>query len=84
MDKKIKIETLTFDKLRQLRWISLPKGMNKIINVNTYYRVINNKNKNKPQKRTILKICWALWISEKTFDILLKNQRENELEKNTW
>lgn len=70
----IELEDLTIDEMRQLRKIRLPTDMNKIINSNTYYRIIRKNFKHHPQKRSLEKLRVGLGVSEEIFDRQLENQ----------
>lgn len=71
---EINIEKLTLDQYRKLKWIKLPDDIEKIITINTYYRIIKWTNKNWPQDRSIEKLRKWFKLDKKTFDILLENQ----------
>lgn len=71
---KIDVNKLTLDQYRKLIWVKLPDDVEKIINVNTYYRIIKWTNKNWAQDRSLEKLRKWLDLDKKTFDILLKNQ----------
>lgn len=70
----LQLEDLTIDEMRQLRKIRLPTDMNKIINSNTYYRIISKNFKHHPQERSLEKLRAGLGVSEEVFKKQLENQ----------
>lgn len=81
MDDNIKTKSLTLDQFRKLRWFKLPDDIKRIININTYYRILKWTNKNWPQDRSLEKLRKWLGIDKTLFDCLLKNQLEEEEKK---
>lgn len=77
----IDVRKLTLDQYRKLKNIKLPQGIEKIITINTYYRIIKNTNKNWPHDQSIQKLRKGLWLDQELFDILLKNQIESQKNK---
>lgn len=71
---KIETKTLTLDQFRKLKWLKLPDDIEKIITINTYYRIIKWTNKYWPQDRSLEKLRKWLNIDQVLFDCLLKNQ----------
>lgn len=74
----IDAKKLTLDQYRKLKNIKLPQDIEKIITVNTYYRIIKGTNKNWPHSRSVEKLRIWLWLDKILFDILLKNQLESQ------
>jgi len=70
----IDVNKLTLDQYRKLKWFKLPDDIEKIITINTYYRIIKWTNKYWPQERSIEKLRKWFNLNKKTFDILLENQ----------
>jgi len=70
----IETKSLTLDQYRKLKWIKLPDDIEKIITINTYYRIIKWTNKYWPQDRSLEKLRKWFNLDKKLFDILLENQ----------